>query len=78
VEREAPKPGDIVIRREPDYPPLHYSVRDFPRLAQVSYASFEMALDVATRLARLAGTSVWYEQEGRYGLIESRHAAGTV
>jgi hypothetical protein len=72
VEGQAPTPGDVIIRREADNPHVRYSVREFPGVRQVSYTSFEVALDIATRFARSAGTTLWYEQEGQLGLIESR------
>jgi len=77
VEPHVPKAGDIVIRREASNPRAHYSVCAFPGVAQVSYPSFEIALTVSTRFARHAGGDVWYEEEGRFTLIESRAAAGT-
>jgi hypothetical protein len=46
--------------------------REFPRVAQVSYTSFEVALDIATRYARSAGVDVWHEENGKFTLIESR------
>jgi hypothetical protein len=77
VERHAPKPGDIILRREVGNPHAHYAVREFPGLAQVSYRSFEMALGVATRFARQIGADVWHEQDGVFTLVESRVAANT-
>jgi hypothetical protein len=77
LERHAPKPGDIIVRREAGNPHEHYSVREFPGLAQVTYRSFQTALDVAARFARSAGTNVWHEEGDRFGLIESRAAAST-
>jgi len=64
--------GHIVITREAGIHGDHYSVRTYPGLAQVSYPSFEMALDVSTRLERSAGVWVWHEENGRFTLIESR------
>jgi len=77
VRRHAPKSGDIILRREAGNPHAHYAVREFPGLAQVSYRSFEMALDVATRFARAAGTDAWHEEDGRFTLIEARTAVQT-
>ena len=74
MECHAPRAGDITIRPEGN-PHNHYSVREFPGFAQVSYGSFQLALDVATRFARSAGTNVLYEEEGQFGLLESRTAA---
>lgn len=71
MEVPGPRTGDIILRREPGGPLNHYSIREFPGLAQVSYSSFAMALDAATRYARSAGTDVLYEESGRYDLIES-------
>jgi hypothetical protein len=76
VECHAPSAGDIIIRPE-GKPHNHYSVREFPGLAQVSCGSFQLALDVAARFARSAGTNVLYEEEGQFGLLESRTAATT-
>jgi hypothetical protein len=70
-------PGDVIIRREATNPHVRYSVREFPGVAQVSYTSFEVALDVVTRFARSAAVTVWYEQEGQLGLIESRTVGAT-
>jgi len=50
-------------------------VREFAGVAQVSYRSFEVALDVATRYARRAGVDVWHENDGQFTLIESRVTA---
>jgi hypothetical protein len=72
VEGDTPAPGDVIVRREAGNPCVRYSVREFPGVPQVSYAAFEVALDVATRFARSAGTTLWYEQGDRLGLIESR------
>jgi hypothetical protein len=77
VERDVPKAGDIIVTREAANPHDHYAVREFPRVAQVSYRSFEIALDVATRFARAAGSNAWHEENGRFTLIESRAAANT-
>jgi hypothetical protein len=77
VQRHAPKPGDIILRRHAGNPHAHYAVRKFPGLAQVSYGSYEMALGVATRFARHVGADVWHEEEGRFTLLESRVAANT-
>lgn len=70
MECYAPKAGDIIIRREVG----KCWVQQFPGLPQVSYKSFDLALDVATRFARSAGTDVFFEQDGQFGLIESRGA----
>jgi len=72
VERQGPKAGDFIIKREASISRDHYSLREFPSVAQVSYDSLEIALDIATRLARSAGTDVWHEEDGHFGLIESR------
>jgi hypothetical protein len=77
VEKRAPKVGDIVIRREASNPYDHFSVREFPGAAQVSYVAFDIALNIATRFARHAGSDVWHEDDGRFTLIESRVAAHT-
>ena len=77
VERRTPKAGDVVIRREAGNPGHRYSISEFPGAPQLSYMSFEIALDVATGFARSAGVTVWYEEEGQCGLIESRNAVGT-
>jgi hypothetical protein len=76
VECHAPRVGDIIIRPEGN-PHNHYSVREFPGLAQVSYGSFQLAFDIAIRFARSVGTNVLYEEEGRFDLLESRAAANT-
>jgi hypothetical protein len=47
-------------------------------MAQVSYASFEVALEVAQRFARSAGTFVWQEEDGEYRLVESGAAPSSV
>jgi hypothetical protein len=39
--------------------------------------SFEVAIDVATRFSRSAGTNVFFEEDGEFGLIESRVVANT-
>ena len=67
--------GDVVIRREAGNPQFRYSISACPGAPQVLCGSFEVALDVATRFARSIGTTVWFEQEGQCGLIESRVAA---
>jgi len=67
--------GDIVITREAGIHGDHYSVRTYSGTAQVSYRSFEMALDVSTRFARAAGVCVWHKENGRFALIESRVVA---
>ena len=72
MECHAPRAGDVVIRREAGRPRDHYSIRAFPGRPQVSYMSFEVALDVATRFARSAGTNVLFEEDGQFGLVESR------
>ena len=72
-----PKAGDIIVTREAANRHDHYAVREFPGVAQVSYRSFEIALDVATRFARAAGSNAWHEENGRFTLIESRAAANT-
>jgi hypothetical protein len=77
VERDVPKAGDIIVTRDAGNPHDHYAVREFPGVAQVSYRSFEIALDVATRFARAAGSNAWHEENGRFTLIESRAAANT-
>lgn len=77
MEPHAPKAGDIIVSREAGNPHDHYAVREFPGLAQVSYRSFEVALDVATRFARAAGGDAWHEEDGRFTRIESRAAANT-
>jgi hypothetical protein len=77
LERRAPKKGDIVLRREAGHSANHYAVGEFSGVAQVSYMSFEIALDIATRYARSAGADVWHEEDGHFTLIESRAAADT-
>jgi len=77
VERRAPKTRDIVITREASNPHHRYSIRELPGAPQISYVSFEIALDVATRFARHVGIDVWHEEDGRYTLIESTVAANT-
>ena len=77
MEHHAPKPGDIILRREAGNPHADYAVREFPGCAQVSYRSFEMALGVATRFARQIGADVWHEEDGKFTLVESRAAANT-
>lgn len=77
MEHRAPKAGDIAVRREASNPHVRYSIRELPGAPQVSYLSFEIALDVATRFARHAGIDVWHEEDGRYTLIESKVAANT-
>lgn len=77
MERRAPRARDIVIRREASNPHDRYSIRELPGAPQISYVSFEIALDVATRFARHAGIDVWHEENGRYTLIESTVAANT-
>ena len=77
VEPHAPKAGDIIVSREAGNPHDHYAVREFPGFAQVSYTSFEIALDVATRFARATGSDAWHEEHGRFTLIEARAAAST-
>lgn len=77
MQSHAPRAGDIIIRRESGNPHDHYSVREFPGVAQVCYVSFEIALNVATRFGQSVGTSVWHEDYGRFSLIESRGAANT-
>jgi len=67
-----PRAGDIVVRREVRNPHDRYAVLEFPGLAQVSYLSFEKALDIATRFARHSGSDVWHEEDGHFTLIESR------
>jgi hypothetical protein len=69
--------GDIVVRREAGNPHDRYSIRELPGAPQVSYVSFETALDVATRFARHAGIDVWHEENGQYTLLESTAVANT-
>jgi len=69
--------GDVVIRRETEQVPHWYSISRFPGASQLSYRTFEIALDVATRFARSTGAAVWYEDEHHCGLIESRNAGST-
>ena len=76
MKPHTPRAGDIIVRREASNPHDHYSVREFPRVAQVSYVSFEIALTIATGFARHARSDVWHEDGGRFTLIESRAAAG--
>lgn len=78
MQSDAPRAGDLIIRREASNPHDHYSIRVFSRVAQVSYVSFEIALNVATRFARQAGNDVWHEEDGRFTLIESRIVADAV
>jgi hypothetical protein len=77
LERRTPKKGDIVIGREVGNEGPRYAVREFPGDAQVLYASFEIAIDVATRYGRSARVDVWHEEDGHFTLIESRAAADT-
>jgi hypothetical protein len=77
LERRTPKKGDIVLKREAGHSGNHYTVREFPGVAQVSYRSFEIALDIATRYGRSARVDVWHEEHGHFTLIESRAAADT-
>jgi len=44
-------------------------------VSQVSYRSFEVALEIATRYARAVNVAVWHEEDGRFVLIESRAAS---
>jgi len=67
--------GDIVVRREAGNPHVRYSIRELPGAPQISYVSFAIALDIATRFARHVGIDVWHEEDGRFTLIESRVAA---
>jgi hypothetical protein len=71
----APNAGDIVIRRETGNPREHYSIREHPGVAQVSYASLETALAVAKGFAQKTRTQVWFEQDGQLTLAESGTAA---
>lgn len=72
-----PKAGDIVVRREASNAHDRFSIRELPGAPQISYVSFEIALDVATRFARHAGIDVWHEEGGGYTLIESKVPANT-
>ena len=65
-----PKIGDVIIRREPGNPGDHYSVREFPGVAQVSYGSLPVALEVAARLAGESARGVWCKEDGRYARVE--------
>jgi len=64
LDRCAPKTGDIAIRPEADASGKQYAVCELSGVVQVSYSSFAMALDVATRYARSAGLDVCYEENG--------------
>lgn len=75
MKPQTPPAGDIVIRREAGNPGNHYSVREYPGLAQVTYASLEIALEIARRFARTTGTHVWLETDGQFSLLESNAAA---
>jgi len=75
LERRAPRIGDIVLRREAGPREHHYEIRQYPAVSQVSYRSFEVALEIATRYARAVNVAVWHEEDGRFVLIESRAAS---